>query len=363
MLEKVSQDRTFIVWLTLALLAAAFYMFRPYINFILVAAVLALATSHAHLALTALCEKVLRPAFVGVNATWFSALILSALFLLLIFFPLIYFVATSYNQVMSLDLDELGQTLALFIDKATALVDEIPLLKEPLSQLKEQGLAFARGPMIGTLVNQSASVLAGIGGLIMQIIWILVFYLLFNGYSRQILGFVSALNPMSSEHEGYLLRECTGTVAVVLYGTLFNMVAQGVAFGILMSFFPGYNSVYLGVLAGFCSVIPIVGAALVYVPVVVLELLSGSWLNALVIVLFAWVVMGFIIDNVLRMIFIGTLKRMFGFEYRMNEILIMLAILAGLATFGFWGLIIGPSILALALAAANLYSSGLVKDK
>jgi predicted PurR-regulated permease PerM len=48
---------------------------------------------------------------------------------------------------------------------------------------------------------------------------------------------------------------------------------------------------------------------------------------------------------------------MFGFQYTMNEILILLAIMAGIATFGFWGLIIGPSVLALTLAAANLFSS------
>ena len=41
----------------------------------------------------------------------------------------------------------------------------------------------------------------------------------------------------------------------------------------------------------------------------------------------------------------------------MNDILILLAILAGISTLGFWGLVIGPSILALTLATANLYSS------
>ncbi len=70
--------------------------------------------------------------------------------------------------------------------------------------------------------------------------------------------------------------------------------------------------------------------------------------------------MGFFIDNILRLVVIGSLKKVFGFEYTMNEILILLAILAGIASFGFWGMIIGPSVLALTFAAANLYSSGLV---
>jgi len=59
----------------------------------------------------------------------------------------------------------------------------------------------------------------------------------------------------------------------------------------------------------------------------------------------------------MKMVFIGFLKNLFGFEYQMNDVLILLAILAGIASIGFWGMIIGPSVLALALAAANLYSS------
>ena len=103
--------------------------------------------------------------------------------------------------------------------------------------------------------------------------------------------------------------------------------------------------------------VPLVGAALVYVPIVILELFAGHFLAAVVILGFAWVVMGFLIDNIFRLVFIRYLKRMFGFQYTMNEILILLAILAGIATFGFWGLIIGPSVLALTLAAANLFST------
>jgi predicted PurR-regulated permease PerM len=124
-----------------------------------------------------------------------------------------------------------------------------------------------------------------------------------------------------------------------------------------MIFVGEYSALDLGVLAGFCSVIPLVGAALVYVPVVALELFQGNFINALIILAFAWVVMGFLIDNILRMVFIGFLKKLFGFEYQMNDVLILLAILAGIASIGFWGMIIGPSVLALALAAANLYSS------
>lgn len=349
-------NRKFLTWLTLGLIFASLYIFKSYLHFILVAAVLALATSHLFGGLTGLLGNQQKQGFWHRNREFFSALIMTTLFLVMLFVPLLYFVSVTYDKVATVDIAQLKSTLTAMVDKTANYFNNIPVLREPLERIKEEGLSFISGPAIDAAFDASVGFAKGVGNLLVQIVWILVFYFLLNAYSSRILQFLAELMPISSEHQNYLYRECTGTVAVVFYGTIFNMVAQGLAFGVLMSFVGDYSPFYLGVLAGFCSVIPIVGAALVYVPVVALELFSGNIANALIILAFAWIVMGFFIDNILRMVFIGFLKKIFGFEYRMNEILILLAILAGIASVGFWGIIIGPSILALTLAAANLYS-------
>ena len=354
--RKYEEDRRALAWLTLALVGASLWIFKSYLHYLLVAAVLALSTSHVYVALIDMIGKFRPNSLIYKGRKAIASLILTLFFLVMIFFPLIFFVAKTYRQLVSLDVDKLKATLIEIMDKSISFLSEISFLQEPLERLKAEGLSYISGPTLEILFDGTKGVLAGVGNILVQITWILVFYFLFNYYGKKILIFLADLIPTSFEHEKYLYRECTGTVAVVFYGTLFNMISQGLAFGMLMGFIGGYDSVYLGVLAGFCSVIPIVGAALVYVPVLALELLAGHWVNAIIILLFAWVVMGFVIDNILRMFFIGFLKRLFGFEYRMNEIFILLAILAGLSAFGFWGLVIGPSVLALTLAAANLYS-------
>ena len=262
-----------------------------------------------------------------------------------------------YDKAGDLDINQIRSTLNAMVDKAVAFCNKIPFLKEPLERIREEGLSFVTGPAFDAAFDTTLGFAKGFGNFLTQIVWILIFYFLFNAYSSKILRFLAELIPMSREKQSYLYRECTGTVAVVFYGTLFNMVVQGLAFGILMIFVGNYSALDLGILAGFCSVIPLVGAALVYIPVVALELFQGNFVNALIILAFAWVVMGFLIDNILRMVFIGFLKKLFGFEYQMNDVLILLAILAGISSIGFWGMIIGPSVLALTLAAANLYSS------
>ena len=347
----------FLALFTLVLVATSLWVFSSYLHFILVAAVLALATSQVSTAITQLMEDKWGTRWLGRNRQLIATILLTCLFLLMIFGPLLYFVSVTYDQVNSLDIEHIKQTAIEIVDKTIDFLNRIPILQEPLAHLKKQGISFISGPAVGVAFDSVRGLATGAGGLFFQIVWIMLFYSLFNFYGKSILLFLSSLLPLSSEHEQYLYRECTGTVSVVFYGTLFNMFAQGLAFGLLMVFIGDYNAGYLGVLAGFCSVIPLVGAALVYIPVVALELLAGHYVSAIVILIFVWVVMGFFIDNILRLIFIGFLKKLFGFKYTMNEILILLAILAGISTFGFWGLIIGPSVLALTLATANLYSS------
>jgi predicted PurR-regulated permease PerM len=355
--KQADEGVRFLSYLTLFLLAASLYIFSSYLHYILVAAVLALCTSHGLTSLVQFFNRPAWPSFARKNSKFISATILTLFFLCLIFAPLVYFVSETYSQMSGVDIDHVKDVTMQMVEKVVSLTDSIPVVHNFLDSLKTEGFSALKGVSMEALYKTVNGVASGAGGLVVQIVWILIFYFLFNLYGKQILAFAARVMPTSFEHEQYLYRECTGTVAVVFYGTLFNMLAQGLTFGILMIFIGDYNSFYLGVLAGFCSVIPIIGAALVYIPIIALELVAGNYMNVLIILIVVWGVMGFFIDNILRIIFITYLKKIFGFEYTMNEILILLSILAGIASFGFWGLIIGPSVIALSLAAANLYSS------
>ncbi len=347
----------FLSYLTLSLLAASLYIFSSYLHYILVAAVLSLCTSHSYIALDSLFKKPKFPTFIQKKSSFLSATILTLFFLCLLFAPMVYFVSETYNQVSGVDVEHLKDVTMQMVNNIVAYTDSIPVLHKFLESIKTEGFSLLKGVSMEAIYKTVNGVASGAGGLVVQICWIMIFYFLFNLNGKTILAFTARVMPTSFEHEQYLYRECTGTVSVVFYGTLFNMLAQGLTFGILMMYVGNYDAFYLGVLSGFCSVIPIVGAALVYIPVIALELVAGNYINVGIILIVVWGVMGFFIDNILRLVFIGYLKKLFGFEYTMNEVLILLSILAGIASFGFWGLIIGPSVIALTLAAANLYSS------
>jgi predicted PurR-regulated permease PerM len=360
--NSVINSARFIAALTVALIAASLWIFSSFLHYILVAAVLSLATSHGFNALLRWIDNSRLPQWIKKRRRILAAFLLTSFFLMMIFLPLLYLIIQTSDLISTLNIEQIKQTILTMWNNALNYADSFPVLHEPLTRLKVEGSPLIDTSSIRTLLKGGENMVSRVSGLIIQIGWILMFYFLFNIYGDKILYFLGTLTPTNPEHEKYLYRECTGTVAVVFYGTLFNMTAQGLAFGLLMTFIGNYNATYLGVLAGFCSIVPIIGAAPVYLPVIALELLAGNYLNAIIILTFALVVMVFFFDNILRLIFIGYLKRVFGFEYTMNGILILLSIFAGISSFGFWGLIIGPSVFALTLAAANLYRQNLVKE-
>jgi predicted PurR-regulated permease PerM len=360
--NSVTNSANFIAALTVALIAASLWIFSSFLHYILVAAVLSLATSHGFNALLRWIDNSRLPKLIKNKRRVLAAFLLTSFFLMMIFLPLLYLIIQTSDLISTLNIELIKQTILAMWNNVLNYADSIPLLNEPLARLKAEGSSLIDTSSIRTLLKGGENIVSGTSGLVIQIGWILMFYFLFNIYGDKILYFLGTLTPTNPEHEQYLYRECTGTVAVVFYGTLFNMTAQGLSFGLLMTLMGGYNATYLGVLAGFCSIVPIIGAAPVYIPVIAIELFAGHFLRAGIILTFAWVVMAFFFDNILRLLFIGYLKKVFGFEYTMNGIFILLSILAGISTFGFWGLILGPSVLALTLAAANLYRHSLIKD-
>ena len=216
-------DKKFLVWLTLAMIGASLWIFKSYLHFLLVAAVLALSTSHLFNGLTnLLTSSKKKKGLIHQNKEAIGALIMTIAFLMTFFIPLFYFVSVTYGQVEHLDVAQIKNTLTEMVDKTIQFLDKIPLIQEPLTRIKQEGLSFITGPAIDTAIDAAKGLVAGVGRLFGQIIWILIFYFLFYAYGKRILQFLAELIPMNYEDEKYLYRECTGTVAVVFYGTFFN---------------------------------------------------------------------------------------------------------------------------------------------
>ncbi|STP12024.1 acid membrane antigen A [Helicobacter mustelae] len=190
----------------------------------------------------------------------------------------------------------------------------------------------------------------------MDLGFILLFLFLFFYHGRSIyLGILRAL-PLNIKQGHHIFEEVSSVLKIVLLTSLVNMILQGLAFGIFLSFFHYKHALILGICYGIASLVPVVGGALVWIPVAGFEIFLGHFQHAIIISLYALIFIAFVIDNVIKPIIITFFNhKLLSKPLKINELIIFFAIFAGFSTFGFWGILLGPAITAFFIALWRLY--------
>jgi predicted PurR-regulated permease PerM len=121
----------------------------------------------------------------------------------------------------------------------------------------------------------------------------------------------------------------------------------------------GYNWLLFGIMYVFASLIPVVGGVLMWLPFALYEFSTGNSSNAIFIALYSVVVISVIADTSIKPFIIKeiNLRLLDEDDAKMNELIIFFAIIAGLSTFGFWGMILGPAITAFFLTILKLFEA------
>ena len=173
-------------------------------------------------------------------------------------------------------------------------------------------------------------------------------------YRHTFADFFKTVISLSEEEHKLLTYEISSVMSVVFYSIIVTAIFEGALFAGLMYTFD-YNALLFGIMYGFASLIPIVGGALMWIPLALYELSLDHISNAVIIVLYSIIVISIIADTFIKPIIIKNINlKILDKKAKMNELLIFFAILAGLSTFGFWGMILGPAITSFFLALLKL---------
>lgn len=220
--------------------------------------------------------------------------------------------------------------------KVTAWMDRIGL------NIEEQVRTIASPHLrdISTLAQGSIA----IGIQILCTVFIL-FYL-FRDRHIFIEGFRELL-PLTRQEFDQVLSRAADSVHANLYATLITSVIDTIGGG-LMFWAVGLPAPVLWAAVMFVlSILPIVGAGLVWLPAAAYLAMSGHWPQGLA--LFAWGALTFVIvDNALYV-------RVAGDRMRLHNVPALIAFLGGLAIFGVSGMILGPAILAITVALLQVW--------
>lgn len=215
----------------------------------------------------------------------------------------------------------------------------VPDLQAALMSRLQQAADAALGRIGGLFGNVTSTLLEAT-------ITFLTLYSFFRG-AKQLRELAAYWVPLPSRRVEELLDVAGEAIRANVYGTLVMAVVQGALVGIGFAIV-GLPSPWLwGVIAVVCSLIPVVGTALVWVPGAAALLISGGWIRATILALWCLLIVVGVGDNFVRpLVLRGRMP--------MNTLLIVLSILGGVEYFGLAGVIAGPVVFSVTAALFRL---------
>jgi predicted PurR-regulated permease PerM len=215
-------------------------------------------------------------------------------------------------------------------------------LRRFLSSRTNQILGFS-----GKLIKDAMAIVVNLVFMVFT-----VFFLLVDG--RHLMKLLIGAIPIDKEYTAIFIRKFRDMGKHLLTGYFFVAVLLATVMFVLCSVFSIKGGLVLGFLTAICSFIPIIGPAMIIIPVSAAKLASGDLTGAALFFTIS-VVLVWIIDTFVRPFFLeGRLK--------IHPLLIFFSILGGLSAFKFNGIVLGPLILILFFTAIELYEKAYGPD-
>ena len=153
--------------------------------------------------------------------------------------------------------------------------------------------------------------------------------------------------PLGDEREKLLFAKFAEVTRATIKGNLLVAATQGALGGVIFWWLGIPGALLWGVVMAVLSLIPAVGASLIWLPVSLSLYAVGDILDATILVLFGVFVIG-LVDNILRPILVGR-------DTKLPDYVVLFSTLGGLAMFGITGFALGPLLAALFVAFWGIF--------
>jgi predicted PurR-regulated permease PerM len=199
----------------------------------------------------------------------------------------------------------------------------------------------------GTVSHGAGMVVGGAAKILTSLLLMLFILFFFLRDRRDFLSYLRGLLPLSEEETDDLFKRIDDTIHATIYGTILVRFIQG-ALGGLMFWWLGLPAPLLwGAVMAIMSIIPVLGAFVVWIPAAIFLAATGHVGKALILTIWGVGVIG-TVDNLLFPMLVGD-------RLKMHTLAVFIATVGGLAVFGMVGIVLGPLILAVADFLADLW--------
>jgi predicted PurR-regulated permease PerM len=199
------------------------------------------------------------------------------------------------------------------------------------------------------LVVSATELTAGTASLLLDLLVMLYAMFFFFRDGPKIIEKIFYYTPLTHEDEALLLERFTSVTRATIKGTVVIGVIQGALAGLGFWVAGIGGAAFWGTLMAVLSVVPGIGAALIWVPAVIYLFITGQSVPGVLLLIWCAAVVG-TIDNILRPILVGK-------DAKMPDLLILIGTLGGLFLFGAIGFIVGPIVCGLFLSVWEIYGT------
>jgi len=206
------------------------------------------------------------------------------------------------------------------------------------SNTKSKGDDVARG--VGSALHATVEF-----GVSLLVTFFLLFFFLRDKW--HILALVESLVPLSDVETGQVIRKVRDMIGAVVYGTLIVALVQGALGGLMFWWLDLPAPLLWGAVMALVAVLPFLGAAIVWLPAAALLLVDGHWEKALILSAWGAIVIGLVDNLLLPLLMKGRVE--------MHTVPVFIAAMGGLFAFGATGLVLGPMLLAIAIALLDVW--------
>jgi predicted PurR-regulated permease PerM len=336
--KNKSLERPFLIFIMVAIIAACYFVFRPFLVELLVSAILV---------------SVFYPVFKWLikrlgGRRSLAALLMCLLVVLLLIVPLanILYYAAQQSIVAYGHLRDFVASLSG--GQTSGLSPNVQLVYDFVRENE-----FAKNTLLGVVDYLKQWFASGAGLIIMgttnffvSLVMIILTMFFFFVDGEKMLDRLRRWTPLSNRYDEEIFHKFQVVSQSTIISTFVTAIAQG-AIGAIGLFIVGVPAILGGVAMAFLSLIPYLGAGLVWAPISAYLLFSGQIWQGIFLAVWGAGVVG-TADNLIRAYIIKG-------KAEVHPIFVIFSILGGIALFGFWGVVFGPLIISLAVTIMHIY--------
>lgn len=336
------QHQAWTIAIIIALLAGGYFL-RYYVGIIILAVIAAFIFNPVH-------QWFLR----RYKRTGISASLTFVVSLLVIIIPAALVVLVCYLQIKSLindlsngstiDIGSIGQSI---IDSINRFLSGIPGAHQITTADVVNTINTSLSKIASGFVNFISSSIGSISRIITSFIIYVYIFVNILMHQDELLRVVRGLNPLGDKMSDLYLQKMGSMTKAMAVGQVIIAILQGTESALVL-YIAGLHSLFFFfiIVLSFLSIIPL-GAGIVTIPIGIVMILTGNiWQGVSVIANHLIVVTN--IDNVIR-------PKLVPKDARLNSALTILGVFAGVAVFGFLGIIVGPVIMVVLVTTIQTY--------